>query len=216
MTIWVRETSPNVFVAMVENIPIIVHASGVPDVTWPFDIVNSWTTEMLTDIEVFSATPFEVPEGYATVGAPTYSRQGGQVVQNYTVVELPPAEIPPDPTPPTPPPPPVVPSTVPPEIPAGALRITRSQLILQLYTLGRITSAEALSAARTGTVPAFLQSTFTAMTEPAKTRAYVNWASVPSYGRTDPLILALAQAAGWTSDQTDEYFRTALTAPQPP
>lgn len=73
------------------------------------------------------------------------------------------------------------------------------------YVLGKLPEQTV-----TGAVPAFLQTTFNAMSEPGKAAAYVNWASATSYGRNDPLILTLAQVAGWTSAQCERaFFRPA-------
>ncbi len=105
-----------------------------------------------------------------------YERQGGQVVQ---VLEL---------------------ETVVP------LTLTRTQMLLGLLAQQLITSEEAIAAARTGAVPAFIVSHFEALPEPERTAAYVKWASSATFHRADPLLLAMAQVTGLTDAQLDGYF----------
>lgn len=84
--------------------------------------------------------------------------------------------------------------------------LTRAQLLLGLLSANLITADEAIAAAQTGAVPAFIVSHFEAMQDPDRTAAYVKWASSPAFHRADPLLLAMAQATGITSAQLDQYF----------
>lgn len=56
-----------------------------------------WSLEEIEAVGGRIAVPFTVPEGKQTVGNPTYAEQGGDILQQFAV-----EDIPPPPTPPTP------------------------------------------------------------------------------------------------------------------
>lgn len=100
------------------------------------------------------------------------------------------------------PPAPPVPVTVP-------ASITRRQLIMALLDGGFITEAEAIAAAQTGAVPAFVMAYFNQLPDHEKTDATITWATMSMCLRADPLLLAVAAAGNLTSEQLDDYFRVA-------
>lgn len=179
---FVRETAPNTFVELDETKSIIVHSGGFPDVQHPPQVWLSWTTEQKEEAGIYRPSPFIPPNGYVAVGAASYSRVNGVVVQTFDVE----------------------PSPVP-------LEITRRQLLLALFAANFITSQEAVAAAQSGAVPSFIAAYFNAMQEPEKTLAIVTWASMSVCVRTDPLLGMLAASSGLTEGQLDDYFRYAST-----
>lgn len=98
--------------------------------------------------------------------------------------------------------PPPAPTPVPSEI-------TALQFLLQAATDGIITQSEALEAAQTGSVPALIQAVFDTLTPTQSFVAQVRWARMTSIPRTDPLVAAVGQALGMTTQQMDTFFINA-------
>ena len=89
--------------------------------------------------------------------------------------------------------------------------ITRRQLIMVLWQTGTITAQEAADAAKTGAVPAAIQSYFALLPDAERMAAEITWASMSVAERGNPLIAALAAQLGLTGAQVDDFFRLAAT-----
>jgi hypothetical protein len=105
------------------------------------------------------------------------------------------------PPPPPPPPPPPLPVT----------SITRRQLILILLQNGYITADEAVAAAATGAIPAFISGYFASLSAADRAVATVTWASMSECVRSDPMLASLATANNLSSTQLDALFAKAST-----
>lgn len=89
--------------------------------------------------------------------------------------------------------------------------VTRRQLLLILRQLDIITDQEALEAARTGAVPATIQSFFALLSDADRVAAEITWATMSQCERDHPLLLGLAAQMNLTDAQVDDFFRTAAT-----
>ena len=87
--------------------------------------------------------------------------------------------------------------------------ITRRQLLLILPQIGVITAQEAIAAARTGEVPAAIQSFFALLSDADRLAAEITWATMSVCERSNPLLLGLAAQLGMSDAQVDDFFRMA-------
>jgi hypothetical protein len=91
-------------------------------------------------------------------------------------------------------------------VPIVPTSITRRQMILALFTYGMITGPEAVAAAKSGDLPAFVANYFNQLPEADRVAAEVTWASMSTCERNNPILLAMAQITGLTPAQMDQYF----------
>jgi hypothetical protein len=177
---FVRETSPDTFELIDAEAPIVIN-----NVTWPVAILTSWSVEDLAVAHIYSVTtPFAPPLGYKVTGAPTYQRDGDQIIETYeTIVDA---------------------SAVP-------TSISRRQLILALWKLGFISAGEALAAANSSSIPAMIKTSFDALSEPDRTEAYITFASMSICNRHDPIVTGIASANSISDGQMDQWFIFAST-----
>jgi phenylpyruvate tautomerase PptA (4-oxalocrotonate tautomerase family) len=87
--------------------------------------------------------------------------------------------------------------------------ISRRQLLIALAKAKLITEAEALAAAKTGEVPAVINTVFTALPKEQALAARITWATMTVVERDHPLIQAVIDAKIATPEQIDALFRTA-------
>jgi hypothetical protein len=96
----------------------------------------------------------------------------------------------------------------PPPVPAA---ISRRQLLIALAQAKLITEAEALTAAKTGEVPAVIDKVFAALPEDQALAARITWATMTVVEHDHPLIQAVIRAKIATPEQIDALFRAAAT-----
>jgi hypothetical protein len=94
----------------------------------------------------------------------------------------------------------------PPPLPS---QISDRQFFQQLAIAGAISQAEALAAVKTGVIPASLQAVIDALPPDEKFNAEMLLSGATVFARAHPMTEALRAAMGWTSEQTDELWRTA-------
>jgi len=87
--------------------------------------------------------------------------------------------------------------------------VSRRQFILALYSVGFITAAEAIAAAKTGEVPAAISALFALLPLDQAVSAQVTWASMTEVQRNHPLIEAAISSGLATAEQVDDLFRLA-------
>lgn len=86
--------------------------------------------------------------------------------------------------------------------------VTRRQMLIGLTQNGFISSAEAIAAAATGTVPSAVQTVFdTLSTQAEKDAAAITWASMSVCERNNSLVAALAASQNLTDAEVDDLFR---------
>lgn len=85
--------------------------------------------------------------------------------------------------------------------------ISRRQIMTGLALAGWITEQEALDAIATGARPAAVELVITALPEDQQFHARMKWAGFQEAYRTDPLVIALADAEGKSPADIDEFFR---------
>ncbi len=100
----------------------------------------------------------------------------------------------------TPPPP------APPPVPVPA-SITRLQLILGMTIAGLITAEEGENAASGSAIPAVVAAAFAGLPSDVATLARIRWAAMTLVERGNPLVAAVASAAGKSAAEMDQYFR---------
>lgn len=89
-------------------------------------------------------------------------------------------------------------------------KITRRQCSKQLFTMGMISSAEAIAMASWAEAPQMIESIFASMPEPDQTNARIDFAS-ELYERQNPLLNSVMTAAGSTSTDIDNFFIAAAS-----
>jgi hypothetical protein len=94
----------------------------------------------------------------------------------------------------------------PPPVPTS---ISRRQLLITLVTAGLITEAEALAAAKTGDVPAAIDTVFAKLPQEQALAARITWATMTQVERDHPLVQAIIAAQIATAEQVDALFRAA-------
>lgn len=100
----------------------------------------------------------------------------------------------------TPPPPPPPPAPVP-------ASISRLQLILGMTAAGLITPAEGVAAAAGTAIPAVVEAVFASLPATEATAARIRWSAMTEVERANPLVAAVATAAGKSPADMDQYFR---------
>jgi hypothetical protein len=93
--LFVRETSPDVFIVLGFGEAITVSANGEPDVRHPPQVWQSWSREDQEAVGIFEVAPFVPPAGQQAVGEPRYERIDGVVSEVYDTIDLPPVSNPP-------------------------------------------------------------------------------------------------------------------------
>lgn len=86
--ILVRETSPGVFEPVFDN--VLLSLDGTEQAPLPVLMHESWTDADRARFGVIRAEPAVVPEGKRAVGAPTYQKVKGKVVQVFAIEDVPP------------------------------------------------------------------------------------------------------------------------------
>jgi hypothetical protein len=84
----VRETSPDVFEPIVGN-PTLLSIDGEVKAPLRTVMADSWTAEDRARFGVHLVEPADIPDGKQAVGAPTYVRRGGVVVEVRAVEDIP-------------------------------------------------------------------------------------------------------------------------------
>jgi hypothetical protein len=100
------------------------------------------------------------------------------------------------------------PSPVAPAVPRS---ISRQQFFRMLARTPFATPAEALDAARTGSIPPALEPMFAALPEPQQTDARIMWATAVDFYRSDPLFALAVSMETITDAQLDQWFTEAAT-----
>lgn len=100
-----------------------------------------------------------------------------------------------------PPPPPAQP---PAPVPAS---ISRLQLILGMTAAGLITPAEGVAAASGTAIPASVEAVFAGLPATEATAARIRWFAMTEVERANPLVAAVAIAAGKSAAEMDQFFR---------
>jgi len=96
------------------------------------------------------------------------------------------------------------PLSEPPPVPAA---ITRLQLILGMTDAGLITPAEGVAAAAGNAIPSVVESVFASLPAAQATSARIRWSAMTEVERLNPLVAAVASAAGKTDAEMDQFFR---------
>ena len=94
----------------------------------------------------------------------------------------------------------------PPPVPQS---ISDRQFFQQLAVQGVITQVEALSAVKTGTIPAALQTLINGLPPDQQFGANMIVSGATTFERNNPLTIAIGTAYGWSSDQINALFRAA-------
>jgi hypothetical protein len=94
----------------------------------------------------------------------------------------------------------------PPPVPSA---ISRRQLLIALTAAGLITKAEALAAAKTGDVPAAIDTVFAKLPPEQTLAARITWATMTQVERDHPLVQAIIDAQIASAEQVDALFRAA-------
>jgi hypothetical protein len=98
------------------------------------------------------------------------------------------------------------PPPAPPPVPVPA-SITRLQLILGMTFAGLITAEEGENAANGTAIPAVVKAVFDSLPVEAGVEARIRWAAMKEAERGNPLVAAVASAAGKSAAEMDQYFR---------
>jgi hypothetical protein len=91
--------------------------------------------------------------------------------------------------------------------------LTNRQLFISLALTGFISEAEALAAARMGTVPAAIEEVFEELPDHEAFAARVTWATMREVSRDHPLISTMIAASLATSEQVDAIFTLGASIP---
>lgn len=83
------------------------------------------------------------------------------------------------------------------------------QFLGQGVAQGIFTEDEALAAARTGAVPAAVESVFASLPAGQQFQARLAWAAMYEVDRSSPLLVAVAAAQGMDGAAMDQFFRDA-------
>jgi hypothetical protein len=94
----------------------------------------------------------------------------------------------------------------PPPVPQS---ITRRQCAIELRERSLITPQEALDMTRTGIPPAMIQSIFDAISDGNERIIAETDFAADTYLRSNPLLNQIMTASGATSDDIDDFFRSA-------
>jgi hypothetical protein len=94
----------------------------------------------------------------------------------------------------------------PPPVPSA---VSRRQLLIALTAAGLITEAEALAAAKTGDVPAAIDTVFAKLPKEDALAARITWATMTQVERDHPLVQAIIDAQIAPAEQVDALFRAA-------
>ena len=86
--------------------------------------------------------------------------------------------------------------------------MSRSEFCNAMHAAGLISFADALSAAK-GEWPAPFAAALAALPTEMQERAQITWAAVQTIERTNPMILAVQAALGWSDAQADVLFGIA-------
>jgi hypothetical protein len=87
--------------------------------------------------------------------------------------------------------------------------ISRRQLLIALVATGLITEVEALAAAKTGDVPAAIDTVFSKLPPEQTLAARITWATMTQVERDHPLVQAIIDAQIASAEQVDALFRAA-------
>jgi hypothetical protein len=98
-------------------------------------------------------------------------------------------------------------------IQSAPIVLTNRQLFAALAMTGRITEAEALAAARMGTVPVAIDDVFAELPVQDAFLARLTWATMREVPRNHPLISAMVDASLATSEQVDGIFTLGASIP---
>lgn len=91
--------------------------------------------------------------------------------------------------------------------PAPPSSISRLQLILGMTSAGLITPAEGVSAAAGSAIPAVVEAVFASLPAAEATSARIRWSAMTEVERANPLVAAVAAAAGKSPSEMDDFFR---------
>jgi hypothetical protein len=91
--------------------------------------------------------------------------------------------------------------------------LTNRQLFIALALTGFISEAEALAAARMGTVPAAIEEVFAELPDQDAFQARMTWATMREVPRDHPLIAAMVAANLATGEQVDGIFALGASLP---
>jgi hypothetical protein len=97
--------------------------------------------------------------------------------------------------------------------PPAPIVLTNRQLFIALALTGFITEAEALAAARMGTVPAAIEAVFAELPSQDAFAARVTWATMREIPRNHSLITAMIGADLATGEQVDAIFTLGASIP---
>ena len=86
--------------------------------------------------------------------------------------------------------------------------ITKLQLTLGLVADSLITPSEGEAMAEGAALPAAVAAAIDALPKMQRTEAKIRWHSMTEFERTDPLLVAVAAAAGKSEAQLDQMFRS--------
>ena len=86
--------------------------------------------------------------------------------------------------------------------------ITRPQAAKQLYIMNLISSQEALAMSQSGAAPAFVMEQISLLDAKGQILAQIDFARY-TFERAHPLLNALMQANGHSSEEIDDFFRQA-------
>lgn len=85
--------------------------------------------------------------------------------------------------------------------------ISRLQLLLGMISAGLITPAEGVAAAAGAAIPAAVEAVFGSLPASEATSARIRWSAMTEVERANPLVAAVAMAAGKSPADIDQYFR---------
>lgn len=104
-------------------------------------------------------------------------------------------------------------AALPPATSPAPIILTNRQLFIALALTGFISEAEALAAARMGTVPASIDAVFAELPSQDAFAARVTWATMREVARDHPLITAMIDANLATGEQVDAIFTLGASIP---
>lgn len=95
------------------------------------------------------------------------------------------------------------------EVPVNVPNITVRQFLIAAAVAGFITQAEAIAAAKDGSVPSAIATLFSNLPPEEQFAAAITWAKMTIIDRNEPLAIAVATQFGLTSSQIDAFFISA-------
>jgi hypothetical protein len=104
-------------------------------------------------------------------------------------------------------------AALPPATSPALIILTNRQLFIALALAGFISEAEALAAARMGTVPAAIEAVFTELPSQDAFAARVTWATMREIPRNHSLITAMIGAGLATGEDVDGIFTLGASIP---